>query len=68
MKDIVEAHGGTVGVESREGTGSTFHFTLRSGRPRRRGKATDMIDGIYLGVSIAAFGLCALFAHFLERM
>jgi len=27
-----------------------------------------MIDGIYLVVSIAAFGLCALFAHFLERM
>jgi len=29
VKDIVEAHGGTVGVESREGTGSTFQFTLR---------------------------------------
>ncbi len=29
VKDIVEAHGGTVGVESREGTGSTFSFSLR---------------------------------------
>jgi signal transduction histidine kinase len=29
VKEIVEAHGGTVGVESREGKGSTFTFTLR---------------------------------------
>lgn len=40
VKDIVEAHGGTVGVESREGTGSTFRFTLRmadrSDRERRQ--------------------------------
>jgi signal transduction histidine kinase len=28
-KDIVAAHGGTVGVESREGAGSTFFFSLR---------------------------------------
>jgi len=27
-----------------------------------------MIDGIYLVVTIAMFGLCALFAHSLERM
>jgi len=27
-----------------------------------------MIDGIYLGIVIAAFGLCALFARSLERM
>jgi len=33
VKDIVEAHGGTVGVESREGTGSTFQFTLRRTDP-----------------------------------
>ena len=29
VKEIVEAHGGTVGVESQEGQGSTFTFTLR---------------------------------------
>jgi len=27
-----------------------------------------MIDGIYLVITIAMFGLCALFAHSLERM
>jgi len=27
-----------------------------------------MIDGIYLVVTIAMFGLCAVFAHSLERM
>jgi len=29
VKEIVEAHGGSVGVESREGAGSSFWFTLR---------------------------------------
>jgi NtrC-family two-component system sensor histidine kinase KinB len=29
VKEIVEAHGGTVGVESLEGAGSSFSFTLR---------------------------------------
>jgi signal transduction histidine kinase len=29
VKEIVEAHGGTVGVESTEGKGTTFTFTLR---------------------------------------
>jgi len=29
VKEIAEAHGGTVGVESREGQGATFTFTLR---------------------------------------
>ena len=30
VKEIIEAHGGTVGVESQEGKGSTFIFTLRT--------------------------------------
>jgi two-component system, NtrC family, sensor histidine kinase KinB len=30
VKEIIEAHGGTVGVESQEGKGSTFVFTLRT--------------------------------------
>lgn len=29
VKEIVEAHGGTVGVDSREGAGTSFSFTLR---------------------------------------
>jgi NtrC-family two-component system sensor histidine kinase KinB len=28
-KEIVEAHGGVIGVESDEGKGARFHFTLR---------------------------------------
>jgi len=27
-----------------------------------------VIDAIYTGIVIAMFGVCALFAHFMERM
>jgi PAS domain S-box-containing protein len=33
VKDVVEAHGGHVGVESTEGRGATFRFTLRLTTP-----------------------------------
>jgi signal transduction histidine kinase len=39
VKDIVEAHGGAVSVESRTGEGSTFTFTL----PRADNVAKDTI-------------------------
>jgi len=40
-KEIVEVHGGSMGVESREGEGSTFTFTLR--RADRSSKEDDLL-------------------------
>jgi two-component system phosphate regulon sensor histidine kinase PhoR len=37
VKTFVEAHGGTVNLESREGVGSTFRFTLPAGTTRPHG-------------------------------
>ncbi len=39
VKEIVEAHGGTVGVESSEGKGARFTFTLRKADRFPKGKA-----------------------------
>ncbi len=40
-RSIVEAHGGTIGVESRPGRGATFHFTLPRTTPGLRGQQSE---------------------------
>ena len=45
VKDIVEAHGGQVGVESVEGRGTTFRFTL----PRTAAANVEVNDGQAVG-------------------
>jgi signal transduction histidine kinase len=42
-KAIVEEHGGSIGVQSVLGTGSTFHFTLP--KCRRSGETTSVTNG-----------------------
>ena len=40
-RSIVEAHGGTIGVESRPGRGATFHFTLPRTMPGLRSQQSE---------------------------
>lgn len=39
VKTFIEAHDGAVSVESTEGVGSTFHFTLPPGPPAAAARA-----------------------------
>ena len=68
VKEIVEAHGGTVKVESRLGEGSTFTFTLRRADLSSKGGDAFMIDLVYILISIVFFGLCILYACGCERL
>jgi len=54
VKEIVEAHGGAISVESHEGKGSTFTL-LCLGPKRIEGGHSLMMDLIYLLVSIFFF-------------
>ena len=48
VKEIVEAHGGTVSVESQEGKGTTFTFTLRRADRAPTEENHRLIDLIYI--------------------
>ncbi len=39
VKDVVDAHGGTIAVESKEGEGTAFHITLSIDGPALQAKS-----------------------------
>ncbi len=60
VKEIVEAHGGTVKVDSREGEGSTFTFTLRRADSVRRRRSIHDRSCLHLNFNRFFRAVCSL--------